>query len=228
MASLFLPKMIRDNLLRIQNEIKAVSHDVTLVCVTKYATSSMINEAVAAGATDIGENKVQEAAKKFPILKNKSIKKHMIGHLQTNKVKEALGLFDMIQSVDSAKLATAIDKEAARLKRPVEILIEVNTSNEPQKYGVSLDYAITLIKETSRMEYLRILGLMTIAPLTDNAENIRSSFCSLRILRDEVLQKKIKNVQMKYLSMGMSSDYRIALEEGSNMVRIGSAIFKNE
>ena len=226
--------MIQANIARVQGEINAVlkrlrrdPQDITLVCVTKYATPSMIDEALGAGISHIGENKVQEASEKFFSLKPGAAVWHMIGHLQTNKVKDALKIFNVIQSLDSEKLARAINAAAAKLKLRVDILVQVNTAQESQKYGISCEGTVPLIKEGSRMENLRVLGLMAMAPATQDLEIVRSSFSKLRLLRDQV-QNEVsgkENVQMKYLSMGMSSDYKIALEEGSNMIRVGRAIF---
>jgi len=211
--------------------------EITLIGVTKYAPVKAINEAIAAGIFHVGENKVQEALKKYPEIISPAlspaspvgggITKHMIGHLQTNKVKAALEIFDVIQSVDSLKLATAIEKEAAKLYRPVNILLEVNTSGEVQKYGVTADEALSLLEQTARLNSLRILGFMTVAPMTDNQDIIRGTFRKLKEVYDKAAKefRGSHNVQMKYLSMGMSSDYTIALKEGSNMLRIGSAIF---
>ena len=226
--------------------------EVTLVGVTKYATVAAINEAIAAGISHVAENKVQEALKKYPEITSPSltlptggreynydssprsgggkgggITKHMIGHLQTNKVKAALEIFDVIQSVDSLKLSQAIEKEAAKLNRPANILVEVNTSDEEQKYGVSPKEALTLVEQISELRHIRVLGLMTIGPATEDTKAIRGCFQKLKELYAQAAEKfqGNKNIHMKYLSMGMSSDYAIALEEGSNMVRIGSAIF---
>jgi pyridoxal phosphate enzyme (YggS family) len=152
----------------------------------------------------------------------------MIGHLQTNKAKQAVQLFDLIQSVDSVRLADEIEKEAAKPAKTVDILIEVNTSGEEQKFGVHPDEVPILIKEISHCPHIRLLGLMTMAPLTEEKGRIRRCFRDLRELFDAVEEDfaASSNIQMKYLSMGMTSDYEIALEEGSNMVRIGRAIFK--
>lgn len=228
--------MIRDRILKLQSNISLICQrlgrdpkEITLVGVTKYATFSMIEEAVSYGLTHIAENKVQEALKKFSQLKfpGRKITRHMIGHLQTNKARDALTIFDMIQSVDSVKLASAIDKQALRLKRRADVLIQVNTSGEAQRFGIAPKETLPLMKETIKLSNLRILGLMTMAPLTDDKEAIRRSFRKLKELQGEAVQEfgVYENFEMKYLSMGMSGDYEIALEEGSNMIRIGRAIF---
>ena len=230
--------MIRDNILRIKDEISSVCRtlgknpqDITLIAVTKFATPPMIEEALHGGITQIAENKVQEAVKKFPGLNTGglAVTKHMIGHMQKNKVKLALQTFDVIQSVDSLELAKTIDQQAANLGKKAEILVQVNTSGEPQKFGISPRDALSLILKISVMENIRISGLMTIAPDTRDEEMIRRSFRDLKAISDEAKQtgSAWKNIAMKYLSMGMSSDFKIALEEGANMIRIGRAIFKD-
>lgn len=229
--------MIKDNILRIQDDISLICRrlgrnpqDVTLVAVTKFATPAAVEEALACGVEHIGENKVQEAKNKFAAVNFSGFKvtRHMIGHLQTNKVKEALKIFDVIQSVDSLHLAQALDKETGKLNRKADILVQVNTSGEKQKSGVGREAALGLIGQIATLKNLRVLGLMTIAPLVEDEKIIRDSFRHLRGLRDKVNNefKGNASVQMNFLSMGMSHDYKIAIEEGSNMVRIGSAIFK--
>ena len=153
----------------------------------------------------------------------------MIGHLQTNKVADALKIFDVIQSVDSLKLAQTIDKNAQKLDKKIDTLIQVNASGEKQKFGIAETETLTLMSGMAQLKNLNVLGLMTVGPLTDEAEIIRNCFRKLRELRDRVAREfsGVSNISMKFLSMGMSADYRIAIEEGANMVRIGSAIFKN-
>ena len=230
--------MIRENISRLKSDISLICQklgrnpgDITFVCITKFANVAMIEEALDCGITDIGENKVQEAKAKFAELKPRvpQGKRHMIGHLQTNKVRDALKLFDMIQSLDSLRLAAAIEKEAEIQGREVDTLLEVNVSGEEQKHGVSLGEAQNLLKEVSGLKRLRILGLMTVAPLTQDEAVIRHCFRKLKELCDQLREqfKNTANIKMDFLSMGMSSDYRIALEEGANMARVGSAIFKH-
>lgn len=229
--------MIRENILRLRDDISLICRqlgrdpeDITLVVVTKHASQEDIKEAIALGVSHIGENKVQEALKKFSGLPEKChIARHMIGHLQSNKVKDAVQIFEYIQSVDSAKLAAAIDKEAGRLKKTVDIFVQVNTSGEAQKFGVSKDGALALLADIAQLKHLNVLGLMTIGPLTEDEAAVRNCFKELRLLRDRIGREfaGAGNIQMKFLSMGMSSDYKIALEEGSNMVRIGSRIFRH-
>lgn len=229
--------MIKGNITRLKSNISLICErlgknpeEVTVVGVTKFASVPAIEEALAGGIMDIGENKVQEAVKKYPVLKNPGkVKRHMIGHLQTNKVKDALEIFDVIQSVDSLKLAESIEKGAANLKRQVDILIQVNISGELQKFGIDEQAAMALIREFSKFEHIKVRGLMTMAPLTGDEQAIRRCFRGLKQLRDKISNELSgnDNVEMKFLSMGMTSDYKIALEEGANMLRIGRGIFSD-
>ncbi len=218
---------LKDNIASVCQRLGRNPQEVTIVAVTKFAPVELIEQALACGVTHIGENRVQEGEKKYLGLSQKSIVKHMIGHLQTNKVKDALNVFDVIQSVDSLKLALAIQKEAALLKRRVEIFVQVNTSQEEQKFGVNEKDAIPLVKEISKLDNIFISGLMTIGPLSEDEIAIRGCFQRLRALRDSIQNdfSHLQNVSMKFLSMGMTNDYPIALEEGANMLRIGRAIF---
>ena len=158
-----------------------------------------------------------------------SLKRHLIGHLQTNKVKDALKIFDLIQSVDSLKLAEEIEKQSQKLNRRTDILVQVNISGEEQKFGADKEGALKLISDILKLKNIQILGLMTMAPLTEDQKIVRDCFKGLRELRDLLLRdfRGNSNFKMKYLSMGMSGDFAIALEEGSNMVRVGSAIFRS-
>jgi len=228
--------MIKDNLSKVQEHIASICNrlgcdpnDITLIGVTKFAEMAQIKEAVEAGLKHIGENKVQEAQKKFPELQESGldVTRHMIGHLQTNKVKGALDSFDLIQSVDSLKLAHEINKQAEKSQKKIDILIQVNTSGEEQKFGIASSYLMGLIEKIQSFKHIHISGLMTIAPLTDDTVVVSSCFKKLRVLKEkaEIRFEKQDNVQMKYLSMGMTDDYELALEEGANMLRIGRAIF---
>jgi hypothetical protein len=198
---------------------------IAIVCVTKNRTLPQIKEAIQAGITDIGENKVQEAFLKISELSTCELKNlrapkwHMVGHLQRNKVKEALKIFDLIHSVDSLHLAQEIDKQAAKINKIQDILIEVKTSPEATKFGLKPEEVIEAAKEMAKFKNINIKGLMTIAPIVDNPEKTRPYFRLLRELRD-----KINGVWV--LSMGMTDDFEVAIEEGSDMVRIGRAIFE--
>ncbi len=231
--------MISDNLKRIRDKISAICgrcgknfSEIVLVGVTKYANPSQIKEMVEAGVTHIGENRIQEAQEKFAQLGGAlaGVTKHMIGHLQTNKVKYAVELFDLIQSVDSLKLIEEIEKQAQKRKKVVDILLEVKTSREEQKTGIDPSQTMDLIKAVGPCSHIRLLGLMTMAAHGEDSEIVRNCFRQLKNLFKEVKKTfaHLPNVEMKYLSMGMSDDYEIAIEEGSNMVRIGRAIFSGE
>ena len=204
--------------------------DIVLVVVTKYAPLEAIQEAIDAGIVHIAENRVQEAEKKFPPLlaKNPQVRSHIIGHLQTNKSKDAIKVCSMVQSVDSLKLAQEIEKQAVKLDKMVDILVQFNTAREEQKFGATPEEAMALIDAISLMPHVQIKGLMCMAPYTDDVGIVRKTFADLRIIRDQA-QARFNGharVDMKILSMGMSGDYKIAIEEGSTMIRVGSAIFK--
>jgi hypothetical protein len=205
---------------------------VTLVAVTKFASLPMVQDAIAAGITDVGENKIQQALTKFSHLRSsgQNVTRHMIGHLQTNKVKQALPLFDLIQSVDSLKLAQEIQKQAEKLGQNVDVLVQVNTSGEEQKFGIAPAEAASLVEQVLGLGRISVKGFMVIAPLTDDEKIVRRCFSDLRQLSENIKSefKVSERFDMRYLSMGMTDDYRIAIEEGSNMVRIGRAIFSNE
>ncbi len=229
--------MIRDNVARIRDRIAAICpkagrhpEEITLVGVTKFASIEDIDQAVAAGINDIAENRVQEAQKKFPLVNpaGRKLTRHLIGHLQTNKVKAALNICDLIQSVDSLKLAGEIERQAAQAGRVADILMQVNTARETQKYGIAPEEALPLIGEVLKLPKVRILGLMAMAPFTEDAKVISACFGDLRRLKENIERSfpDKPGVQMKYLSMGMSHDFEIAIAEGANMVRIGTAIFK--
>lgn len=220
---------IRANIKRICFKIGQDPSDVILVGVTKYTDVGSMAAAIAAGLTDFGENRVQNAKQKFVDLEGKGIefKRHMIGHLQINKVKDAVALFDMIQSVDSLKVAREIDKQAAKLDKVMDVLVQINSSHEEQKSGIAPNQTIELLEEISVLEHVRVLGLMTIGLFTDDQEKITECFRLTRSLFDEANEKFKENVrvEMTYLSMGMTQDYELAIEYGANMVRIGSGIF---
>lgn len=220
--------MIRDN---IRNLRKEVPDTVTIVCVSKGRTVDQIKEAIASGISDIAENKVQEALLKFGdkrlAISDKPIKWHMVGHLQTNKAKDAVRIFDLIQSVDSLHLALEINNQAAKIGKIQDILIEVKTSHEISKYGFLPEQAIEAAVEIVKFKNLSLKGLMTIAPMVSNSEDSRSYFRMLKNLRDKLHQLQITSYQLPILSMGMTDDYGIAIEEGANMIRLGRAIFED-
>lgn len=198
--------------------------EITLVAVTKTVSPELVNEALAAGVTDLGENRVQEAVKKSAAV-NRGFHWHLIGHLQTNKVKPAINLFELIHSVDSLKLVETIDEEAGETGKIQNILIEVNISGEDSKYGCLPGQTLELIKFASTKSNVQVAGLMTIAPFTDDEDQIRGVFRGLRELKEKVAAAQLPKVEMKHLSMGMSHDFGIAIEEGATILRIGTAIF---
>ncbi|MFZ2356331.1 MAG: YggS family pyridoxal phosphate-dependent enzyme [Candidatus Omnitrophota bacterium] len=239
--------MIKDNILKIKGRVKSVCskinidpNSIIIVCVSKNRTVEQIKEVISLGLTNIGENRVQEAVLKYNAIRNSAkrseaspegtqyaqrIKWHMIGHLQTNKAKEAVGIFDLIHSVDSRHLAEEINKQAAKINKTQDALIEVNVSGEASKFGVRPDEAVGLIKEISGLKNISVKGLMTIAPMADSPESARPYFKALRELKDHICELRFANCDLRILSMGMTDDFEIAIEEGATMVRIGRAIF---
>ncbi len=222
---------IKENIERLRVEIAEVStragrapEEVELVGVTKYVPLDRIQEAVDAGLSTLGENRIQEAREKVAAITGK-VSWHMIGHLQRNKVKTAVELFDMIQSVDSVEVAAEIDRRAAQAGRRMDVLVEVRTAREESKFGVGAGEAIDLVAGISQLGNIDVKGLMTIGTFTDDEREVRRCFRELRELGEKADRLGLAGVEMRYLSMGMSSDFRIAIEEGSNMVRIGTAIF---
>jgi pyridoxal phosphate enzyme (YggS family) len=212
---------IRDTCNRVGRNI----NEINIVAVSKSVSFSKIMELNKAGQIDFGENRVKELKEKhynntfqYP----GKINWHLVGHLQSNKVTDIIGFIYLIHSLDSYKLAEEINTNAKKINKIINVLVQVNTTNEPQKSGVSVDEAINLCKQISIFENVGVKGLMTIAKQTEVKENIRESFKTLKGLYDE-LKPGMKDFE--YLSMGMSNDFDIAIEEGSNMIRIGSALF---
>ncbi len=197
--------------------------DITLVAVSKMVPPAKINEAITAGIRIIGENKFQEAQQKFNEVEKVSW--HMIGHLQTNKVKYAIKLFDLIQSVDTYHLAQEINKRAGKNEKKVPVLIEVNTSGEESKYGCNPEEAEDLVFRVSQLPSVEVKGLMTIGLFSEDPALVRPCFIKLREIFENLKTQNIPNVKIDTISMGMSADFELAIEEGSNMVRIGTAIF---
>jgi len=198
--------------------------DVTLIAVTKTHPVEMIQHAYQLGMHIYGENKVQELEEKIPQLPD-DVEWHMIGHLQRNKVKYIAERITMIHSVDSIRLAETIDREAAKYNRIIPILIEVNMAGEESKFGSAPSDTINLITEISQFTNISVKGLMTVAPDVDNPEENRSVFANLKKLSVDITNKNIDNVTMDVLSMGMTGDYTVAIEEGATMVRIGTGLF---
>lgn len=213
--------VIADNVKKILAELPP---GVELVAAAKTKTPQDILEAVESGIKIIGENYVQEAAAAFSVV-GRRVKWHFIGHLQTNKVKKAIDIFDMIETVDSMDLAREIDKRSAAAGKTTSILIEINSGEEEQKFGVRPEDAETLIKEITAFKNIKIEGLMTMGPFEGDPENSRPYFNVTKNLYDQIRALNLPGVDMKYLSMGMTNSYRVAIEEGANMVRIGTKIF---
>lgn len=223
--------MIAEHLSQVQEEIRQACQragrspeSVTLIAVSKTKPVPMLLEAYEAGARDFGENKVQEILAKKPELPEE-IRWHMIGHLQRNKVHQVIGKAVLIHSVDSLRLARQIEAEAQKQELTVEILLEVNVAREESKYGFFLEEVEEAIREISQFPHVRIRGLMTIAPFVENPEENRGIFKKLYEFAVDIGKKNIDNVTMDVLSMGMTGDYAVAVEEGATMVRVGTGIF---
>ena len=223
--------MVAENLAQVQKNIEEscgnVNRDpgeVTLIAVSKTKPVEMLREAYDAGARVFGENKVQEIVDKYDHMPS-DVKWHMIGHLQRNKVKYIVDKVAMIHSVDSFRLAETIEKEAAKKNVTVPILIEVNVAQEESKYGLKPEEVLPFIEEIADFSHIQIKGLMTIAPYVENAEENREIFRELKKLSVDIAAKNINNVIMSVLSMGMTGDYMVAVQEGATMVRVGTGIF---
>ena len=199
---------------------------IRLVAVTKTLPAETVRQGLAAGIKTIGENRVQEAAEKYQAIGN-AAEWHLIGHLQSNKAKKAVEIFSLIHSIDSESIAREVGHRATEAGKVQNILLEVNTSGESQKYGISPEEenVLKVVNEVKDLKGIKLLGLMTVGPLTDDLQPVRQAFRTLKDLFDRLGAARIPGVEMKHLSMGMSGDFETAIEEGSNMVRIGSAIF---
>ena len=222
---------IRENFLQVQNRIAAAAEraerapgSVGVVAVSKTKPVELILEAIEAGVTDIGENRVQEAECKYSQI-DRPVRWHLVGHLQTNKVKSALQIFDLIHSVDSLRLLSEIERRSAELNRQTDVLIQVNTSAEPSKYGIEPDGTLDFIESALDYSHVRIKGLMTIGAFLPDPEEVRPSFVLLRRLKEKIMAQQFPGIDLEYLSMGMTNDFEVAIEEGANLVRIGTAIF---
>lgn len=223
--------MIKDNLLNVHNNMDIAinngnrdSKEVSLIAVTKTKPVSMLKEAYDCGERDFGENKVQEILDKIDKLPS-DIRWHMIGHLQTNKVKYIADKIYMIHSVDSLKLALEISKQAVKCNRVIPVLVEINIGNEDSKFGINYEDAIPFMEELSNLPGIKVKGLMAIAPYVSNPEDNRIHFKRMKQLFVDITQKNIDNIEMSILSMGMTGDYMVAIEEGSTYVRVGTGIF---
>lgn len=234
---------IADNLARVLNRIEAAARrsgrspdDVALVAVSKGVDAGRIREAWACGQRRFGENRVQELVAKVealaglgdgagPVPPGAAIEWHMVGHLQRNKVRLAVRHIAMLHSLDSVRLAEELDRQLQKLGRSLDVLVEVNTSGEPTKFGVAPEEAPGLVREVARLDTLRLVGLMTVGPNTPEPEPVRRAFRTLRELRDRLRGEGAVGPEFRHLSMGMSSDFELAVEEGATLVRIGTAVF---
>lgn len=223
--------MLAENLKEVEKRIQEACNranrpreDVTLIAVSKTKPVSMLEEIYQEGIRNFGENKVQELTEKYEVME-KNIQWHMIGHLQRNKVKYIVDKVKLIHSVDSVRLAEAIEQEAAKKDVIVDILVEVNVAEEESKFGLKTDEVEALVRKIAEFPHIRIKGLMTIAPFVENPEENRNVFATLRKLSVDIAEKNIDNVSIEILSMGMTNDYEVAIEEGATMVRVGTGIF---
>lgn len=224
---------LSQNLSAILSQISAAAaksarrpEDITLISVTKNVAPEIVQQVLDLGILNIGENRVQEAVEKFAKLpQGLKFTRHMIGHLQKNKVGRALEIFDIIQSVDSVALASEIEKKATAKEREISILLEVNVAEDPSKFGFLPDALPREIHRFAGFPHLQVEGLMTIAPLEKDMEKTRPHFRKLRELSENIQSMNIPRVQMRHLSMGMSDDFPVAIEEGATMIRVGRALF---
>ncbi|MFC1485312.1 YggS family pyridoxal phosphate-dependent enzyme [bacterium] len=224
-------EIVRDKIEQSVLLVNKKSNDIKLVVVTKTVGIEEIKESIESGAIDIGENRIQEAEKKIQIIGNNNISWHLIGHLQTNKTKKAVKYFDLIHSVDNMHVFEAINRHAVELDKVQDILVQVNVCGEETKYGFTPEEIHSFFDEIKNRDIrnITIKGFMTMAPFCDNEKILRDCFRKTRELFVELKEKygDLSFVDMKYLSMGMSNDYQIAIEEGANIVRVGSAIFRS-
>ncbi len=223
--------MLKEQLMQVEENIQKACKragrsrdEVTLIAVSKTKPVEVLQEAYDLGVRVFGENKVQELTQKYEALP-KDIQWHMIGHLQTNKVKYIVDKVAMIHSVDSLKLAETIEKEAERKNCIVKILVEVNVAGEESKYGLKMEEVLPFVERISTFKHIRVCGLMTIAPFVEISEENRTIFKNLHKLSVDINNKNIDNVNVSILSMGMTNDYEVAIEEGADMVRVGTGIF---
>lgn len=223
--------MIKENLIKVHKNIEASfkkakrgRDEVKLIAVSKTKPISMLLEVYKQGERDFGENKVQELCEKYPEMP-KDIRWHMIGHLQSNKVKYIADKVYMIHSLDSNKLAEEINKQALKVGRIIPVLVEVNIGEEDSKYGIAKEKCIDFIRSISNLPAIEVRGLMTVAPITKNPEENRVYFKQMRELSVDIMKENIDNIRMDVLSMGMTGDYEVAIEEGASYVRVGTGIF---
>lgn len=199
--------------------------DITLIAVSKTVNADRAREAVEGGILNLGENRVQELTDKYEKLSDIDVKWHMIGHLQKNKVKYIIDKVELIHSVESVELANEIDKRAAKNNLKANILVELNIGEEESKFGIGEENVYDFIKSLEQFENINVLGIMTVAPFAEAPEEIRWVFKKMKVIFDKLSSMNIKNSNMKFLSMGMTNDFEIAIEEGANIIRIGTALF---
>ena len=224
--------MIAENLKNLRKRIEQAcqkcrrnNDDVQLIAVSKTFSAELIQEAIDAGQIEFGENYVQELQEKQKTLADRKIHWHFIGHLQSNKVKYITDYVSLIHSVDDLNLGKEISRRAERTSRIQDVLVEIHTTDEATKFGVQPEHSIALIKELSQLSHIHVCGLMTMGPFSDNPDDSRSSFRCVAELKKHIEDEGIVNVQMRHLSMGMTHDFEVAIEEGATLVRIGTAIF---
>lgn len=198
--------------------------DIEVVAVTKTRTTSEMDEAILCGASAVGENRIQEADTKKPQVLGHAAW-HFVGHLQSNKAARAVALFDLVQSVDSSRLARALSRHAGSADRVLDILVQVNTSEAPGQSGVNIDTLMPMLEETAALEHVRVRGLMTIGAHSPDERLVRAGFATLRTASERIAQASFPNVEICHLSMGMSGDFEWAIAEGANMLRLGSCLF---
>ena len=225
---------LKQNLLQINENIAAAAEksgrradDITLVAVTKTIPTDQITEAASLGVTDFGENRVQEMLSKYDTVNDviSDAKWHMIGHLQTNKVKNIIDKVSLIHSVDSVRLANEINKRASQINKIMDILVEINIADEDTKQGVSVNEAYELIEQIGNMTNICLRGLMCVAPYVEDSEQNRRYFNKMNQIFIDIASKKVHNADMRFLSMGMTGDYQVAIEEGANIIRVGTGLF---
>ena len=223
--------ILKDNIERIKEEIDTLlnksgrnSDDMTLIAVTKTVDVDTINQAIELGITDIGENRVQELEKKIEAIGD-HVNYHLIGHLQTNKVKYIIDKVKLIHSLDRISLAKELDKRAKMNDMSIDTLVQINVAEEDSKFGLEVSQVLPFIEEVLKFDNIRIRGIMTIAPYTDDKVLLRNVFRTMYQLKEKISNRNYENLSMDYLSMGMTNDYEIAIEEGSNMIRVGTGIF---
>lgn len=222
---------LKENIEAINREIEAACQragrsrdEVQLIAVTKTIDESIVNESIGYGVTDIGENKVQEIQRKYDQI-DEGVRWHLIGHLQRNKVKYIIDKVDMIHSVDSLRLAEEIDKRAEKIGRTVDVLIQLNISHEETKFGIDKGELEEMLSAIDALTNVRVKGLMTMAPFEENPENVRDIFRKTKEIFDELKYNNYNHVEMQHLSMGMTNDFAVAIEEGATLVRVGTGIY---